>query len=64
MEKQARIILLILDNAPSHNKHLDWSNIKILSNHPSTSILIQPLDQGVIRVTKNRYKEYLNTIYC
>ncbi|XP_059800174.1 tigger transposable element-derived protein 1-like isoform X2 [Hypanus sabinus] len=47
-------VLLLLDNAPAHPKHLDsiHPNITVRFLPPNTTSLIQPLDQGVIPTFK------------
>ena len=62
MKIQDRAVLMILDNAPSHNRLVNCSKIILLFISPNISALVQPLDQGIIKVTKDRYKKRLNNI--
>jgi hypothetical protein len=49
-------ILLILDNAPGHPIHLDISpNVKVVYLPPTTTSLLQPMDQGAISNFKAYY---------
>jgi hypothetical protein len=50
-------ILLLLDNAPGHPKHLGNAipGVEIIYMPPNTTSLIQPMDQGVIRSFKAKY---------
>lgn len=59
MKINERKILLILDNATSHDV-ADLSNVKLLYLPPKTSALIQPLDMGVIKAVKDKYREMLS----
>lgn len=49
-------ICLIMDNASCHLVS-DWlTNIVVLDISPNTSVLIRPLEQGVIRSFKVKYR--------
>ena len=61
--KQKREILLLIDNAPSHIVDDSYSNIKVQFLPPNTTSQIQPLDQGVIRVTKCHYRKMICEMY-
>ncbi|GFY27501.1 tigger transposable element-derived protein 1 [Trichonephila clavipes] len=52
-------VLLIVDNAASHPQ-LEHPNVKLVFLLPNTTILIQPLDQGIIATFK---KYYIKTTY-
>ncbi|XP_051790420.1 tigger transposable element-derived protein 1 isoform X1 [Erpetoichthys calabaricus] len=56
-------ILLILDNAPGHPAHLDdfHPNVKVLFLPPSTTSLVQPMEQGL---TENFKAYYLRTTFA
>jgi hypothetical protein len=59
MQKQKRMILLFLDNAPVHPPDVKLQNV-ILKFFPANSTAqIQPLDQGIIRTFKAYYRRYL-----
>jgi len=54
---------LILDNAPSHlsEDKLNFvnENFKILFLPPNVTVILQPMDQGIIEQTKqNYYKKF------
>ena len=59
---QNRQVLLLVDNAPSHNASNDsqLSNIVVQYLPPNTTSCIQPLDAGIIRSFKSKYKRH----YC
>jgi hypothetical protein len=57
LAKKERKILLLLDNCTSHPK-LELSHIKLLFIPPNTTSLIQPLDQGIIKAFKFKYRRY------
>ena len=57
LRKSNRKILLLLDNCTAH-PNLEFSNIKLLFLPPNTTSLIQPLDQGVIRTFKSKYRKF------
>ena len=59
MKKNARRILLFLDNAPCHPIDVQLSNVKLVFFPPNTTSVIQPLDQGVIRSFKCYYRQML-----
>ncbi|GFU31706.1 tigger transposable element-derived protein 1 [Trichonephila clavipes] len=52
-------VLLIVDNAASHPQ-LEHPNVQLVFLPPSTTSLIQPLDQGIIATFK---KYYIKTTY-
>ncbi|XP_071965525.1 tigger transposable element-derived protein 6-like [Antedon mediterranea] len=58
MRFQGRNILLFLDNASSH-VGLEKSNIKLAFLPPNTTSVLQPLDQGIIKAFKSRYRAKL-----
>ena len=62
MRLKERNILLLVDNAPSHNASNDsqLSNIVVQYLPPNTTSCIQPLDAGIIRSFKSKYKRH----YC
>lgn len=49
-------ILLILDNCPAHPQHLEKDNVTVMFLPPNTTSFIQPMDQGVIRSLKSKYR--------
>lgn len=58
MEKENRNILLFLDNAKSHS-HLKLTNIKLAFIPPTTTSILQPINQGVIKCIKVHYRKQL-----
>jgi DDE superfamily endonuclease len=57
-----RKILLLLDNAPQHDKAIQnrtWTNITIHFLPPNLTCCLQPLDAGIIATFKAYYKKYL-----
>lgn len=59
MIAENRKILLILDNAPSHKIVSNLSNVKITFLPPNTTAHLQPLDMGIIRSLKAKYKRQI-----
>lgn len=59
MKRQARHVLLFMDNAPSHPKDLRLSNVKVVPLPANTTSKLQPLDQGIIKTVKSRYRKRL-----
>ncbi|KAG0437237.1 Tigger transposable element-derived protein 6 [Dictyocoela muelleri] len=59
MCKKIRKILLLLDNVSVHPKNLYLGNIELLFLPPNTTSRIQPLDQGIIKAFKDRYRKYM-----
>ncbi|XP_006882444.1 PREDICTED: tigger transposable element-derived protein 6-like [Elephantulus edwardii] len=58
MKKQNRSILLFVDNASCH-RSLPLSNIKLIFFPPSTTVVLQPLDNGIIQNIKVNYRKLL-----
>jgi hypothetical protein len=56
-----RKIILLIDNAGSHIgvENLSFSNLKIKCLPPNCTSHLQPLDAGIIRATKARYRNQL-----
>ena len=61
MRRCDRHIILFLDNAGCHPESLQdmFSNIKVVFLPPNTTSRLQPLDAGVIRAFKVRYRKLL-----
>jgi hypothetical protein len=57
---KGRKILLVMDNCTSHICQ-QFSNIKIEFIPKNTSALIQPLDKGIIKVIKDKYRYRLSS---
>lgn len=58
MKKQKRNILVMLDNCSSHPK-LNFTNIKLMFFPPNTTSRLQPLDAGIIRSFKQRFRNHM-----
>ena len=59
MKLKNRKILLFLDNATSHSSSLSLSNIQLRFLPPNTTSKLQPLDLGIIRAFKARYRKHM-----
>lgn len=57
MKMQNRNILLIIDNAASHKNTKQLSNVVVKFLPPNLTSECQPLDQGIIRASKARYRK-------
>lgn len=55
--EQKRKIILIIDNCPAHPKDIPTANIKLVFLPSNTKL--QPLDQGIIKVIKQKYRKKL-----
>ena len=55
-------ILYVCDNASSHQVR-EYSHIKFLMLLPNATLIMQPLDQGIILSAKRRYKKKLAERY-
>ena len=59
--KMNRKILLVMGNFSGHLKYTDkCSNIELLFLPPNTTSKSQPLDAGIIKAFKDRYKKLLH----
>jgi len=58
MRKRRRNILLFVDNATSHSTE-NLSNITVKFLPANTTSVLQPLDQGIIRAFKARYRKHM-----
>ncbi|XP_065218086.1 tigger transposable element-derived protein 6-like [Planococcus citri] len=56
MMKKSRRILLLIDNCPVHPKDVVLKNIELKFFPANATSRLQPLDQGVIKVTKQKYR--------
>lgn len=54
--KQNKKVLLLMDNASCHTITTELTNITIKFLPPNTTDKLQPLDQGIIRAFKSRYR--------
>ena len=61
MRRQRRNILMFLDNASSHSEDVRLSNVTLKFLPPNTTSVLQPLDQGIIRAFKARYRKLMIT---
>ncbi|XP_064475803.1 tigger transposable element-derived protein 6-like [Ornithodoros turicata] len=56
MEKQGRHVCLLLDNCSAHHVDLHLTNVELRFFPPNCTLLIRPLDQGIIRSVKCAYR--------
>lgn len=59
MKMRKRKIVLVLDNATSHSHSLTLSNVNLQFLPPNTTSKLQPLDLGIIRAFKARYRKHM-----
>ncbi len=60
MRLQKRKVILFMDNASSHKiENLNLTNVNLLLFPPNVTSQIQPLDLGIIRAFKARFKKKL-----
>jgi hypothetical protein len=59
MKSQKRKLLLFLDNATSHSDSLKLSNVTLRFLPPNTTSKLQPLELGIIRAFKARYRKHM-----
>lgn len=57
--KQKKKIILFIDNCPAHPKDIPVTNIKVVFLPPNATSKLQPLDQGIIKVLKQKYRKKL-----
>ena len=57
MKRAGRQVLLLLDNAPSHQKKIQLTNVKMVFLTANTTSRLQPLDQGIIAAIQQLYKK-------
>ena len=62
MRKAGHHVLYVCDNASSYQVQ-EYSHIKFLMLPPNATLIVQPLDQGIIRSVKRRYKKKLAEKY-
>ena len=58
MQRKKRKIIMFLDNATSH-QDTKLSHVKLEFFPPNTTSKLQPLDLGIIRATKARYRKLM-----
>jgi len=59
MKKKKRKILLLIDNCTPHNAPPKLDNIRVEYFPSNCTAVLQPLDQGIIRAVKSRYRTFL-----
>ncbi|XP_067682758.1 tigger transposable element-derived protein 6-like [Haliotis asinina] len=60
MRSRDRHVILLCDNAASHKSaNVKLTNVKVHFLPPNSTSHIQPMDAGIIRTFKARYKKYL-----
>ncbi|XP_008180069.1 tigger transposable element-derived protein 4-like [Acyrthosiphon pisum] len=57
--KQKRKIILFVDSCPAHPRDIPTTNIKLVFLPPNTTSKLQPIDQGIIKVIKQKYRKKL-----
>ncbi|XP_025406344.1 tigger transposable element-derived protein 6-like, partial [Sipha flava] len=57
MKLENRKVLLFIDNCTAHNHDIELSSIKVHFLPPSTTSILQPMDQGVIQNFKMFYRK-------
>ncbi|XP_067930663.1 tigger transposable element-derived protein 6-like [Watersipora subatra] len=57
MTRKNRKVLLIIDNCPSHPTMNRLMSIRLLFTPPNTTSVLQPMDQGIIRIFKSYYRQ-------
>ena len=63
MQAQDWKILMVMDNVLTHHVGETYSNIELLFLPPNTMPITQPMDQGIIRSVKCRYRRFLANMY-
>ncbi len=63
MTHMRRKVVLFLDNAPSHMMQKSWSNVRVEFLPANTTSKLQPIDQGIIKSLKGRYRSDLAKKY-
>lgn len=59
MQAKGRRILLLLDNAPSHQPNdIELENVRLLFLPPNCTAKVQPMDAGVIAAFKRHYRRF------
>ena len=56
---RGRKVALVLDNAPSH-VHISTTHVELYFLPPNTTALSQPMDQGIIKCMKDRYRKQIS----
>ncbi|VVC45252.1 DDE superfamily endonuclease domain,Homeobox domain-like [Cinara cedri] len=59
MEKKNRKILRLIDNCEPHNEPPKLENIRVEYFPPNCTAVVQPLNQGIIKAVKSRYRTFL-----
>ena len=59
MKRQGRQIIMFLDNATSHTKDVQLSNVTLKFLPANTTSVLQPLDHGNIQAFKARYRKHM-----
>lgn len=59
-KKKNKNLILLVDNAPSH-KQIKLDNVLLIFLPPNTTSVLQPLDAGIIRSFKAKYRVQLNS---
>ena len=59
-----RKIALIIDNCSAHPSISNLTNVQIVFLHPSTTSILQPMNEGVIRSLKAHYRGRVVHLLC
>ena len=62
MRRQNRQVLLLLDNAPSHPKDKNVTNVKLMFLPANTTSMLQPVDQGINQGCQNNLSKTTSAV--
>ena len=54
---KGKSVALVINNCPAHPHIGNWKSVKLLFLSPNTTSTTQPMDQGVIRSLKAKYRK-------
>jgi len=58
LKRKREMILLVVDNCPSDTKLNDFHCIKLVFLPPNCISVLQPMDQGIIRCLKTKFRKF------
>ncbi|XP_065157210.1 tigger transposable element-derived protein 4-like [Atheta coriaria] len=62
--KKKKKILLLVDNCPAHPNVTDLKSITLAFLPPNSTSVLQPMEQGIIRLLKMNFRKNLEMINC